>query len=533
MREDIDDRSNHMRKIPDKAIRWMSTLVDHNRLIYKKHGRYATCFCTKCGAVYEGCIRQKDSYEGQFEPLMNNPEHNQSSVCSKCGAKGIYKASGRYRGETFTTDAIIGQKSGEDFVWRVFRVQQFIYSTDFTPTRIEKSSKAQTEYIRWFLVKGKKAQKDYLLYSWAKNIDEWYPHNIGRMNNIPFPWYAPIYSETGKEIKNTPMFKYIPEPGRSYHPVTYYAAAARYYKDFEFVAKKKLDAIERGLISGTVGYRQNGKTPADRLGIYKERLVEIINTNSIRYLELYKWEKQLKTHWSKSDVEMIKELQGFYCWNDKFIKLLLRYSSPAKVGRYLKKIQASSKWRERDEYKDYIRMRQEEGYDLSNEIILFPKDLHRRHNEMVLQREKAAIDKRCKEVLERFKKIPGRYKKLDDKYSAAAGGYIIRPAKDAAEIVMEGRILHHCVGGDGYLRKHNNGESFILFLRKVKEKDEPYITVEIKGNEIVQWYGEYDRKPNQNLIEAWLKTYTKELAKREKKPKQANCAGTTKGRKTA
>lgn len=131
-----------------------------------------------------------------------------------------------------------------------------------------------------------------------------------------------------------------------------------------------------------------------------------------------------------------------------------------------------------------------------------------------------ALDKRKTEVLEKFPKIKTKYKKLSEKYSAAAGGYIIRPAKDAAEIVEEGRILHHCVGGDGYLRSHNDGRSFILFLRKADKKDIPLITIEIRGEEIIQWYGAYDKKPNKRLIDAWLKTYTKELAKREKAPKK-------------
>ena len=521
MREDVEDRSNHMRKIPEDAFKWMDGLIDENRIVYKRHGRYATCFCTKCGEIYTACVKRSDTFEGQFEQLYMMPLHNQPGNCNRCGALGIFKAAGKYKGETIQTDVVIGQRSGDDFVWRVFRVSQIIYGTDFRPLYTEKSRKIFTEYIRWWCIKGKKPQKDYLLYSWSKQMDEWYPHNIGGMNNISFPWYAPIYKGTNKEIKSTPMFKYIPDPPSNTHPVNYYTAAARYYKDFEFIAKNKLDAIERGLISGTVGYRQNGKTPEARLGIYKVRLKEIIKTNSVRYLDIFKWEKQFKAHWTDADIQALKDVQGIYYWNDKFIKLLLQYSTPAKIGRYLAKMKETDMWRERSEYKDYIEMRIRAGYDLTNEIYLFPKDLHRRHNEMVNELEKEKIDKRKKEVLKRFTKIPERYKELSEKYSAAAGGLIIRPAKDAAEIVAEGRILHHCVGGDTYLSKHNTGKSFILFLRDIKKKDEPYITIEIQGEEIIQWYGAYDKKPEEAMINAWLKQYTKELKKRakEEKPK--------------
>ena len=123
--------------------------------------------------------------------------------------------------------------------------------------------------------------------------------------------------------------------------------------------------------------------------------------------------------------------------------------------------------------------------------------------------------------------IASRFEDLMDRYGATAGGYIIRPAKSAEEIVEEGRKLHHCVGGDTYLSKHQKGTSAILFLRTIAEKDTPYITVEIKGTEILQWYGAYDKKPERDKMQLWLDTYIKELkkherqAKRKPKPKQA------------
>ena len=162
-------------------------------------------------------------------------------------------------------------------------------------------------------------------------------------------------------------------------------------------------------------------------------------------------------------------------------------------------------------------MRLDEGYDMTNDIILFPADFTRRRDEMILQVQKAKNDKRKKEACERFPKIKSKYRRLSEKYSAAAGGFVIRPAKDAAEIVEEGRILHHCVGGDTYLRSHNDGRSFILFLRHAKKKNDPFVTIEIQGETIIQWYGEYDKKPAKKMIDAWLKTYTKELTKRKTK----------------
>lgn len=76
---------------------------------------------------------------------------------------------------------------------------------------------------------------------------------------------------------------------------------------------------------------------------------------------------------------------------------------------------------------------------------------------------------------------------------------------------MEGRILHHCVGGNNYLGKHNTGESVILMLRFKDRESEPYITVEIKEERIVQWYGAHDKKPDERNMKKWLDDYTKRL----------------------
>ena len=76
------------------------------------------------------------------------------------------------------------------------------------------------------------------------------------------------------------------------------------------------------------------------------------------------------------------------------------------------------------------------------------------------------------------------------------------------------------------MRAHNTGISTILFLRSIKTPDIPYITVEIKGETIKQWYGAYDKKPNQEYFDAWLNTYTAELKKRKEENKEKKSAKT-------
>lgn len=59
------------------------------------------------------------------------------------------------------------------------------------------------------------------------------------------------------------------------------------------------------------------------------------------------------------------------------------------------------------------------------------------------------------------------------------------------------------------MRKHNNGESYILMLRLKENPETPYITVEIdaKRDSIIQWYGAHDKKPDEKNMQNWINKY--------------------------
>ena len=97
-------------------------------------------------------------------------------------------------------------------------------------------------------------------------------------------------------------------------------------------------------------------------------------------------------------------------------------------------------------------------------------------------------------------------------YGYESNKFIIRPAKTAGEIVVEGSTLHHCVGSSNtYLEKHSMGKSYILFLRKIEYPDIPYCTVEISPDfRIMQRHQAYDQTPDAAEIDNFLNEYIKE-----------------------
>jgi len=164
-------------------------------------------------------------------------------------------------------------------------------------------------------------------------------------------------------------------------------------------------------------------------------------------------------------------------------------------------------------YTDYLNMREERGYDLNNTVYQKPRNLQAAHDQMTEEINQEKVNNRLREVEEKYPNIAYNYRKLRKKYFYEDDKYIIRPARSAKEIVMEGRTLHHCVGGNNYLSKHDTGESYILLLRFKDTPEVPYITVEIdsKNYRILQWYGERDTKPDKENIQKWLNGYLKKL----------------------
>ena len=54
---------------------------------------------------------------------------------------------------------------------------------------------------------------------------------------------------------------------------------------------------------------------------------------------------------------------------------------------------------------------------------------------------------------------------------------IMLAPKSGEEIIAEGRILQHCVGG--YVRRHARGDTIILFIRHKDKPKIPFFTIEV------------------------------------------------------
>lgn len=83
--------------------------------------------------------------------------------------------------------------------------------------------------------------------------------------------------------------------------------------------------------------------------------------------------------------------------------------------------------------------------------------------------------------------------------------------KEPRDLVEEGAKMHHCVGS--YINKVQEGECYIVFIRKKENLEKPYITAQIKpSGEIGQYYLAYDRCISSKEDKEFKAAYAKHLA---------------------
>ena len=174
-------------------------------------------------------------------------------------------------------------------------------------------------------------------------------------------------------------------------------------------------------------------------------------------------------------------------------------------------------------YVDYMDMMKAMDYCMDNDTIRYPRNLKAAHDKAVSEFYEQEKDKKNREALRKYPEIRRRAQELNERYGFEDKDYIITAPRNAADIIEEGRTLHHCVGGELYLRKHNAGSSFILFLRKRSDPDHSYYTLEIdpEDNRILQYYGYNDRQPDKKQVDKILDKWKRQLKRKESRIKVA------------
>lgn len=535
----LEERIRNTKILPEaKILKIANERYFHQEhyLYYKKYGNWVQIACSKCGGVTDARWKAGDSYESQFQRIVQEPRENKTGKCPMCGACGTYKCQGKakhdyskrihlFLGQKYKTTGMVIRYVEVTKEWKL----ELIAGENGTEMHGAYEELSGVEIARAYFEPGKEKQIDYHKHSWYSGEDFWDDCNLSGNYRIGIK-EAPILAGTYKEMKDT-MFQY--SALKEYAAVVGKVNPIEYFERYEQTPQIEM-LVKLGLldvVNELVNYRygivadENARQPDTFLGIRKERVKQLIKwKGSIRVLKVMQTEKRMGQTWTEEQIEKLAETQLSYGQ----IETATKYMSLQKLMNRIEKYSgcqfttacSSAEQVIRDTantYMDYIGMRLALGYDMNNTVYQQPRDLRAAHDKMVQESNKEKMDERIREVEQKYSNIRSNYRKLRNIYFYEDDAYMIRPARSAKEIVEEGRILHHCVGGDNYLRKHNDGRSYILMLRFKDKTEEPYITVEISSNkpEIIQWYGERDRKPDAKNMQKWLKHYLKQLKEKQ------------------
>lgn len=167
-------------------------------------------------------------------------------------------------------------------------------------------------------------------------------------------------------------------------------------------------------------------------------------------------------------------------------------------------------------YSDYISEGKKLNYDFTSESVVFPQNVSIAHQEQIEFERQQELE----EEKRKYKNFEKRLKRLKKKYTFSDGKFLIRPAENSDELLIEGNELHHCVYSC-YKDRYMEGDTDILFIRNCQEPDKPFYTLEYKNGNIVQCrtYHNKERTPEvANFLDKWksfLKSNKTNTKKRE------------------
>lgn len=466
-------------KLPKDWKRWADKVaVRENFIFYHyKRGGAKTGYCTFCGKEV---------------PISGHPYHNKEGRCIRCRHPVVFKALGR--AGYFQTDkyyAYLVQRCRDGFVVREFRADR-TYRKDTLPHsesywhEFRRSIYDRTGEIRSYYW-GMYCQRETRWIAGSPCYYAYYGNQSGRVYGKTLP------SLEKKELRQTGLAEWI----RS-HPITdpeKYLAVWKRLPQMEQIWKAGLQRLTKECFHNCDNVRKLVLNPSEprlirALGLDASKFRRLRqmdgDTETLAWLQLEKRTGQRITddmlRWSKKEQISAKDLV-----------FIADRMSLVQIKNYLERQkeyfdgscqQALTTWQ------DYLAMAERLHYDTSDEIVYRVRKLRQRHDELVLQSEAGSLEEQASKMAAKYPHVNAICVELQEKYAYSDDDYTVLAPQDIFEIIKEGRMLHHCVGNDGagerYYDRMERRESFIMFLRRTEEPNDPYYTLEIEPDGTVR-----------------------------------------------
>lgn len=494
--------------VPDEMEQWVKEKIfPEEYLFMKKTGKVMKYVCTACGE------------KGQTKKAR---KHNEICYCPKCGVKATVKS--RVDNITQKESVTLLQKI-DDHRWA-----ERLFTARMTANQGGKEIKLCAELYAVIPV-GKTWGKVYYgqYYERDEFEQDWWdsnPINKRWKKSLLYPGNLQEVLPMG-DLQNSGM-DILADNDRKFEVNKFIVS----FHDREYMAylvkggfmRMASDIVDLyGWWGGEGHYLKTSSTT------YKELFqIDGNRVNRLKQMDggmiALEWLQYEEAAGIRISQETLEYMQHNRIWTDDMDTFINELGSVNRAVNYMRK-QSTRPHKTLELWRDYMRMAAQEGLNVQDDIVRFPKDLRARHDALVM-----VINERQDKA--RLRKEKSKYRKLDKQIAAHLPAakiyfyeneeYIFIPAGKCEELVKEGRTLHHCVAAsDLYMNRMAKGETWIVFLRRKKNIDEAYYTLEIdmKDDSIKQWYSEYDRKPNEKAVSKLLTEYKKAVRKERAKQK--------------
>jgi hypothetical protein len=443
-------------------------------------------------------------------------KHGKKTKCPLCGAevKCMHVSSFTYN-MWFTAFPLIISRVGENLIAVSYRVIREIAKEGPKPYRME-------NYEAYIFTR----RKNYRLAGWysggfgnicSTNKWELRKRCIDQYGECDrkMIYFTERNVFRGTIFENCKLSKYMQKAGSSF-PVSYLIKFKRYpqienllVQGFGTLVAEAVKSRNAGTYSNYRAEAINWKevSPRRMLGLSKPDF-EALKSKKFCSKDILNFKSVREINASMKPEEILKLIEAFSWRLDELIAFGPKME---KMARYFTKQAKLSVRRNYNNqpgdafvtWKDYTRMAKNLGYDLNDESLYMPPKLNAAHDRALT----AQKYKQQKELIEKFQAM---YEKLLP-LSFEKDGLLIRPAASEEELIKEGKILNHCVGGYG--ETHCKGDS-IFFIRRVEKPDMPYFTLQlsVKGKRILQNHGKDNIAPPPNVVkfqEFWLEHVVK------------------------
>lgn len=456
-------------------------------------------FVEEYGFYHAQYIFYKDKTEGycthcgRIVPIKKKVRHNEKGKCSKCGSSITYKSWNKQKYcDTEHVVSIIQKCTDEKtFIYRQFKVKRKVHrDSSYIPEMglYENYRVVMNEYMRACYE-----------YEWGEfrhtGVNRWCV--AGSINRGMYYHYS-VYSSSvlyhgnlKKLLKDTKL-KYVPlveiikrNPGEKFNvcgQLNDMCCHDRFpYEAFWKMGMKNL--VSEHLFSkggGLTRFDFDRDKPWHILRISKEVLNQAIEMNVT--------DQQMRIIQRAYEIGVRLEDEQIM-WMDTYLGVseiiaYFRVQTPHRIIRFLKEhVGVGNVPRRENEtlryYMDYLDTARQLGWDMRDRSIFFPQDIKRAHDEAVQllnekkdELEAAKRKETDKKMYKNARDIRKVFDYTDDEFE------IIVPEK-YLDFKGEGNTQHNCVAT--YYDRAVEGKTIILFIRRKKEPDKSFCTVEIKN----------------------------------------------------